>query len=99
MMPKTEHFTLIMKALDIRITDQVVVYDCRKNWFANRAVFMLKAFGIDNAKVLDGGFAKWRAEGKPVVSNSRGPATDADFDFKLNESSLIDFKAVKSLSD
>ena len=52
---------------------------------------MLKAFGIENARVLDGGFPKWKSEGKPIVSNPRGPATAEDFDFKLVESMLIGY--------
>lgn len=92
MMPSAEHFGMIMKSLDIRKDDQVVVYDCRKGWFANRAVFVMRAFGMKNVKVLDGGFAKWKAEGNPIVANSRGASTAADFDFKLDGSVLASFE-------
>ena len=81
MMPSAAHFSLIMKMLDVRKNDTVVVYDTAAGWFANRAVFVLRAFGIKNVQVLDGGFKKWTSEGKAVVSCSRGPCTAEDFAF------------------
>ena len=53
---------------------------------------MMRAFGMKNVKVLDGGFAKWKAEGNPIVANSRGASTAADFDFKLDGSVLASFE-------
>ena len=45
MMPGKELFVAMMKALDVRKTATVVIYDTGKGWFASRAAFMLKAFG------------------------------------------------------
>mmetsp|Transcript_1191 Transcript_1191/g.820 ORF Transcript_1191/g.820 Transcript_1191/m.820 type:complete len:100 (+) Transcript_1191:127-426(+) len=62
MMPSQELFTSTMRALDIKKTDLVVIYDESSSWFSSRAVFMFKAFGHTNTKLLDGGFKKWQAD-------------------------------------
>ena len=54
--------------------------------------------GHCNAKVLDGGFAKWVKEGKPVES------TDADtkeecFAYKLDTEKIKMFEEVKAFED
>jgi thiosulfate/3-mercaptopyruvate sulfurtransferase len=34
---------------------------------------MLRAFGFDNARILDGGWTKWTAEGKPISAEAVAP--------------------------
>ena len=46
---------------------QVVAYDQDNGMFASRLWWLLRWLGHDAVAVLDGGFAKWRAEGRPVV--------------------------------
>ena len=50
---------------------RVVLYSIGTMMWATRFWWMLKALGFDEAAVLDGGFDKWTAEGRPVES---GPA-------------------------
>ena len=50
---------------------RVVLYSIGTMMWATRFWWMLKALGFDGAAVLDGGFDKWLAEGRPV---ERGPA-------------------------
>jgi thiosulfate/3-mercaptopyruvate sulfurtransferase len=50
---------------------RVVLYSIGTMMWATRFWWMLKAVGFDEAAVLDGGFDKWAAEGRPVES---GPA-------------------------
>ena len=47
---------------------QVVVYDQDSGMFASRLWWLLRWMGHDAVAVLDGGFAKWTAEGRPVES-------------------------------
>ena len=56
MMPSQAHFVRMMKALNIRKSMNVVIYETGKGWFATRAAFMLKAFGHPKVYILDGGF-------------------------------------------
>jgi len=59
MMPNQAHFTRMMKALNVRKSQTVVIYEQGKGWFASRAAFMLKAYGHPKVFILDGNFAKW----------------------------------------
>lgn len=45
---------------------RVVLYDAGGHMWATRIWWMLRALGFDSAAVLDGGLAKWRAEGRPL---------------------------------
>jgi thiosulfate/3-mercaptopyruvate sulfurtransferase len=52
----------------IRPFDQVVCYDASSGVTAARLWWMLRWIGHDPVAVLDGGFAKWRAEGHPTTA-------------------------------
>jgi thiosulfate/3-mercaptopyruvate sulfurtransferase len=47
---------------------QVVAYDQDSGMFASRLWWMLRWLGHDRVAVLDGGFAKWQAEGRDVAT-------------------------------
>jgi thiosulfate/3-mercaptopyruvate sulfurtransferase len=53
---------------------RVVAYSTTTPMWATRLWWMLRASGFDNAAVLDGGFAKWKAEGRAVESGPRAYA-------------------------
>jgi thiosulfate/3-mercaptopyruvate sulfurtransferase len=55
---------------------RVVAYSSASPMWATRFWWMLRAAGIANVAVLDGGLAKWAAEGREVVAgvSSYGPA-------------------------
>jgi thiosulfate/3-mercaptopyruvate sulfurtransferase len=48
--------------------DRAVCYDGANGAMAARLWWMLRWVGHDDVAVLDGGFAKWRKEGRPVTS-------------------------------
>ena len=58
---------------------QVVAYDQDNGMYASRLWWLLRWLGHDAAAVLDGGFAKWKAEGRPTASGveTRPPHTFA----------------------
>jgi thiosulfate/3-mercaptopyruvate sulfurtransferase len=45
----------------------VIFYGDRNNWYATYTFWLFRMFGHQNLKVLDGGRAKWLAEGRPVT--------------------------------
>jgi thiosulfate/3-mercaptopyruvate sulfurtransferase len=47
---------------------QVVAYDQDSGMFASRLWWLLRWMGHDSVAVLDGGFAKWTSEHRPVAS-------------------------------
>ena len=87
----------MMKALDIRKSQTVVIYETGKGWFATRAAFMLWSFGHPKVHLLDGNFPKSQAEGRPIDSQSVEEWA-TDFDYELDESKLLGFDSIKELS-
>ncbi len=73
MLPPAEKFASRMQALGLGDGSRIVVYDNSPLRSAARVWWMLMLFGAHEVAILDGGFAKWQAEGrgtesgKPVV--------------------------------
>src|SRR5206468_2851651 len=73
MLPSPDHFARAMSALGVGIGTRVVVYDNGGIMFATRLWWMLRVFGFDAVAVLDGGFALWQQEGRPVTTETAPP--------------------------
>lgn len=69
-LPSPERFAEAMGALGVGDGNRVVLYDSRVNMWAARLWWMLRAFGFDNAAVLDGGWRAWTAGGHPTSTAS-----------------------------
>ncbi len=76
-MPSAERFSAAMQQLGVGDGHRVVLYDARQSMWAARVWWMLRAFGFDQAAVLDGGWAAWTQENRPVSTEAPGhpPAT------------------------
>ena len=70
-LPSAEKFASRMQSLGLGDGSRVVIYDDSALKSAARAWFMLKLFGAHAVAVLDGGLAKWKAEGRQVESCSK----------------------------
>ena len=68
--PSSTRFAEEVGRLGIGDDTQVVVYDARENMWAARLWWMLRAFGFTNAAVLNGGWAAWQREGRPICTQS-----------------------------
>ncbi len=68
MMPPAAQFDEAMGRYGVGDDDEVVLYDRAGNMWAARVWWMLRAFGFENARVLDGGWKGWTAAGHPVES-------------------------------
>ena len=66
MLPPAAQFQRAMAAHGVSDDSAVVCYDAAGMMWAARVWWMLRAFGFDNAAVLNGGWRKWQAEGRPV---------------------------------
>ena len=66
MAPPIEKFMSRMRAMGVGDGHQVVVYDGMGIFSAARVWWTFRLMGKLDVAVLDGGFAKWRAEGRPV---------------------------------
>jgi thiosulfate/3-mercaptopyruvate sulfurtransferase len=67
-LPTAAAFESLMGRLGISNATRVVVYDERGGVYAARLWWMLQYFGHTNVALLDGGWAKWTAEGRRVSS-------------------------------
>lgn len=74
MLPPPAEFAAAVGALGASNRDRVVVYDGAGQLGAARVWWMFRVFGHARVAVLDGGFPKWRAEGRPVASGVETPA-------------------------
>jgi thiosulfate/3-mercaptopyruvate sulfurtransferase len=73
MLPTARTFASRVGALGVGAGDLVVAYDTRGVVSAARVWWTFRVFGHDRVAVLDGGFPKWRAEGRPVESGDPTP--------------------------
>ena len=69
MMPPAAQFAEAMSRHGVGDGARVVLYDRSVNMWAARAWWMLRAFGFDEAAVLNGGFRKWTREGRPLATD------------------------------
>jgi thiosulfate/3-mercaptopyruvate sulfurtransferase len=67
MMPPAEQFAAAMSSYGVDDATRVVLYDGNMSMWAARIWWMLRAFGFDNAAVLDGGMRRWKREGRPLT--------------------------------
>jgi thiosulfate/3-mercaptopyruvate sulfurtransferase len=66
--PPSAKFASRMQGLGIGAGSRIVIYDDSAIKSSARAWFLLQMFGAHNVAILDGGLAKWRAEGRPLES-------------------------------
>jgi thiosulfate/3-mercaptopyruvate sulfurtransferase len=67
-MPSAERFAAYMGQLGVTDNTRVVLYDSRESMWAARMWWMLRAFGFDDAAVLDGGWTSWQLENRRTCS-------------------------------
>jgi thiosulfate/3-mercaptopyruvate sulfurtransferase len=68
MLPPPHKLASRMQALGVADTSRIVIYDDSPLHSAARVWWMLRSFGARQVALLDGGLAKWRAEGRPLES-------------------------------
>ena len=71
MMPPTPQLETAFGRHGVGNASRVVLYSLGGAMWATRFWWMLRSLGFDNASVLDGGFEKWKAEGRAIET---GPA-------------------------
>ncbi len=66
MAPSAEKFASRMQSLGLGDGSRIVLYDDSPLASSARAWWLLKLFGAHDVALLDGGLAKWKAEGRPL---------------------------------
>jgi len=72
-LPTPQRFAAAMSRAGIGDRTHVVAYDFGDGSTAARLWWLLRYFGHDRASVLDGGIARWIAEGRAVESRESSP--------------------------
>ena len=62
-------FEALMRRNGISNDTTVVFYGDRNNWYATYTYWLFKYFGHQDARVMNGGRAKWEAEGRPMTKD------------------------------
>jgi thiosulfate/3-mercaptopyruvate sulfurtransferase len=63
-----DRFKKLMDRLGIGADMTVVFYGDKNNWWATYALWVFKLFGHSDCRVMDGGRAKWEAEGRELTT-------------------------------
>ena len=67
-------FEKLMSQLGVSANTTVVTYDDNNALVASRLWWVLKYYGHDNAKILNGGWHRWLTEKRPVTFHATKPA-------------------------
>ncbi len=64
-----EQFQELLRSKGIDESTPVIFYGDKNNWWATYAFWVFQLFGFTNARILDGGRAKWETEGHPMTTD------------------------------
>jgi thiosulfate/3-mercaptopyruvate sulfurtransferase len=73
MLPKPETLAKAMTALGLGDGMRFVVYDATGLYAAARVWWTLRAYGVEDVRILEGGLPKWIKEGRPLKSGDADP--------------------------
>ena len=96
MMPSEARFASRMHSLGARDGNRFVIYDNSPLHSSARLWWMLKTFGAHYVTLLDGGFQKWKAEGRPI-EEGREHHRHGHFTAFLDDTAVVDKEEVRSL--
>lgn len=100
MLPSPEKFSSRMRKLGIGDGKRVIIYDTVGLFSAARIWWMFKAFGHADVAILDGGLAKWKAEGRPLEDGPAARPQERHFTARFQASMVSDLADVRrALSD
>ncbi|MCF8528486.1 MAG: sulfurtransferase [Aquiluna sp.] len=83
-----EAFAQLMNSKGIGRDDTVVIYGDKSNWWATYAFWVFKLFGHPDVRILDGGRAKWIADGRELTKDAPS-TTSAGYPIVAREDSEI----------
>jgi thiosulfate/3-mercaptopyruvate sulfurtransferase len=95
MLPSPAKFSSRMRKLGLGDGTRIVVYDNNRYSASARAWWMLRLFGHPDVAVLDGGLAKWLAEGRPVDDRPVIPR-EAHFTARQNNLLVRDLEQIRA---
>ena len=94
MLPRPEAFSSAMRQLGIGDGVTIIVYDGLGLFSAARVWWTFRIFGVRDVYVLDGGFPKWKAEGRPIEFGEI-KRTPRHFTSRFDPTTVADMAKVK----
>jgi thiosulfate/3-mercaptopyruvate sulfurtransferase len=85
-------FAALLGSKGITRDTTVVVYGDKNNWWAAYALWVFSLFGHEDVRLLDGGRAKWQAEGRPLTT---APETAPSVEYPVVERDDTTIRAFK----
>ena len=95
MLPKSGTLAKEMGALGLGDGMRFVIYDALGLFAAARVWWTLRAYGVTEVRILEGGLAKWKHEGRPLESGDAHPKPRV-FTPRLDESFIASLDEVRA---
>jgi thiosulfate/3-mercaptopyruvate sulfurtransferase len=95
MLPKPEPLAKAMSALGLGDGMRYVVYDALGLYAAARVWWTLRAYGVEEVRILEGGLPKWIKEARPLEKGAGRPRPPRAFTPKLEESFVASLDEVR----
>ena len=95
MLPDPVKFSSRVRRLGLGDGTRIVVYDANRYSASARVWWMFRVFGHADVAVLDGGLAKWQAEGRPLDDRPVTPR-EAHFTARHNHLLVRDLEQLRS---
>jgi thiosulfate/3-mercaptopyruvate sulfurtransferase len=97
MLPPPEKFSSRVRRMGIGDGTRIIIYDQTNMSGAARAWWMFRVMGASDVAVLNGGLAKWQAEGHRIERWRPRPRSERHFTARLNSALVRDIGDMQSL--
>ncbi|MCR6502810.1 sulfurtransferase [Shinella sp. CPCC 101442] len=97
MLPTEDFFAAHVSQLGIDNETDVIVYDA--GYVSCRLWWMFRTFGHDRVRILNGGWRKWKAEGRPVEVGESRPIETRSFNARLTAGQVATVDDVRAAID
>lgn len=97
-LPSPGLFAQFASSMGVDEKDTIVVYDGPGFFSAPRVWWMFRLMGAKDVYVLDGGFDRWKAEGRPVTAETTKIAS-CFFEVDCDPSRVVSFEEMRRIVD
>lgn len=97
MLPDPVKFSSRMRKLGIGDGMRIVVYDSTGIFSAPRVWWTLRTMGVQDVQVLNGGFPKWKEEGREIDDLPPAPRSARHFTARRNASLVADLNDIRRI--
>ena len=93
--PSREQIEKLLGESGISNDDTIILYGDNNNWFAAFAFWILKMYGHQDIRLMDGGRKKWVSDGRALTTQEENPASatysaqEADLSLRANVTEML----------